>query len=392
MKKNKTIKSFISLLLLIFALFSCVDPFEIRYNFDQNILIVEAVLTDKKGEQKIILKYSTPSPVANNSLIFPFEKANVSILVNDTEKVQCVESNIDPGSYIAPASFFAEPNKTYRLSIISENGQSYRSDLQKLEPPQVIKKVYHTLKITGSEQNRSYIVNHAIYVDAEDPAGFGNNYLWDWKLYEIQQICKTCNPGEKFFYREYPPFGKCVQTPGTFLSSIVYDYNCDGKCWEIIRSTSINILNDEFVDGKTITARLVAELPIYQETGALFEVSQKSISKAAYHYYKILEDQTERTGTFADTPPNSLIGNIKNTDENSSESVVGYFHVAGLTTMKYWLDRKDLSGIKYKTIGLLGGRAKTFEPMPPNGLGATMAPCLNGYYRTNTEPEGWVNN
>lgn len=376
--------------MLIFALSACVDPFDITYNFDKNILIADAALTDKIGEQKIILKYSIPSPTAFNSLIYPFENANVTIIVNETQKLQCLESNIEPGSYIPPTGFFAEPNKTYQLSIIAENGQIYLSDLQKLIKAQPIKKVYHKLKI--SETNKNNPVSHLIYLDSGEEAGLGNSYFWDWKLYERQDICKTCNPGEKYNFVAYPPLGKCVTTPGTFLSSTVYDYYCNGKCWEIIRSTSINILSDEFVDGKTITARLLAELPIYQETGALFEVSQKSINKAVYKYYKILQDQTERTGTLADTPPNSLNGNIKNTDENATESIVGYFHVAGVTTMKYWLDRNDIVGTKFKLTGLLGGRPKNLEPMAPNGLGAEMAPCLNGYYRTNIEPEGWVNN
>ncbi len=387
MKNKFNCRRIIQFFGLIFILFSCVEPFELKYDLNQKVIIVEGVISDELVDQIIIIKQSTPNLNATSSQIIGLEKANVEILVNNTEKIQFTESTVDLGNYIGPKNFRAVAGNTYQLLITTAQGQKFASKIEKFTKGSEIKKVYQNFVVTGKPLDKNYKLQHNIYLDTDDPAGKGNNYLWKWKLYESQEICRTCEPQERYYPTPYP--GRCIKDLPNFLRNTIYDYQCDGNCWEIIHSLKNNIMNDDFSDGKTITGRLIAEVPLYQlNNGALIEISQQSIDVDAYKYMKILIDQNQNSGGLADTPPVSLVGNIASID-GASETVAGYFRVTDETSFKYWIDRTDVKGDEIRAIGLLGGRIVNLEPTTTDTTRPPKAPCINGYTRTNKRPVGW---
>jgi hypothetical protein len=365
---------------------SCIDPFDLKYNLDKSVLIIDGVLSDEAGEQTIIIKESTPNLTGNNSSIVGLEKALVEIEINGKEKVQFIESKTTLGNYDGPANFKADRNKTYRLFITTAQGKKYQSTIEKILPGSEIKKVYQKFEVKGKPIDKDFKAVHNIFLDTDDPATIGNNYQWKWRLFERQDICRTCERQERYYPNPYP--GRCIKDLPNFAREIVYDYQCGGNCWEILHSTSQNIMNDDFSNGKTITGRLIASIPLYQfNTGALIEISQQSIDVNAYKYMKILIDQYQNAGGLADTPPVSLIGNISAID-GSNTTVGGYFRVVDESKFRYWIDRTDIGTIEVKAIGLLGREVK-YEPSGADTTRPPFAPCINSYTRTNIRPEGW---
>jgi hypothetical protein len=377
------------LLLFSFVIFvtSCIDPYDLKYNLDNSVLIIDGVITDTPGEQTIIIKESIPNGDGNSSTVFGLEKALVEIEVNGTEKVLFTESKTTKGNYDGPKNFKADLNKTYRLLVTTAQGKKYQSSLEKIKPGNEIKKVYQQFEVVGKPIDKNFKASHKIYLDTDDPPAKGNNYQWKWRLFEAQDICRTCEKQERYYPNPYP--GRCIKDLPNFARETIYDYQCNGKCWEIIHSLDQNILNDEFSNGKTITGRLVADIPLYQfNTGALIEISQQSIDDRAYKYMKILIDQYQNTGGLADTPPVSLIGNISALD-GSKTPVAGYFKVVDESIFRYWIDRSDIGNAELKVVGLLGGREKKPEPAGVDTTRPPLAPCINSYTRTNIQPEGW---
>jgi Domain of unknown function (DUF4249) len=381
---------FVKLLLffiLISSIASCIDPFDLKYDLNKTVLIVDGVLSDENGEQTIIIKQSTPNLQGLSSSIIPLEKAKVEILVNGAEKIPYIESVVNPGNYIGPANFKAELNKTYQLLITTAAGKSFQSKIEKLKKGSEIKKTYQKLELNGKPIDKNFKAYHNIYLDTDDPAGKGNYYLWTWKLYEKQEVCRSCDTQERYYPNPYP--GRCVKDLPNFLRNTIYDYQCAGDCWEILNSLSANVMSDDFSDGKTITARLIAQVPIYQlNAGALIEIHQQSIDADTYKYMKILVDQNQNSGGLADTPPVSLVGNIESAN-GDNETVAGYFRVTDESINKYWIDRTDIAGQEIKPIGLLGGRAVSLEPTGMDTTRPPFAPCIEGYTRTKIRPTGW---
>jgi Domain of unknown function (DUF4249) len=388
LKSKSFIKRLIIPLFFIISIISCIDPYDLGYALDQSVLIVDAVITDEAEAQTVIIKQSTPNLNGTSSSIIGLEKATVEVQINGTEKIQFVESNVNLGNYDGPPNFKAELGKTYQLFITTAQGKKFQSKVEKLLKGSAISKVYQKFETIGKPVDRNFKAQHNIYLDTQDPAGRGNNYLWKWRLFEAQEVCRTCEPQERYYSTPFP--GRCVKDLPNFLRNTIYDYQCEGGgCWEIIHSTKQNIMNDDFSDGKLITGRLIAEVPIYQlNAGALIEISQQSIDVDAYKYMKILIDQNQNSGGLADTPPVSLVGNIVSTS-GDDETIAGYFRITDSSTYRYWIDRTDFAGLDIKPIGLLGGRQVNLEPAGTDTTRPPQAPCIEGYTRTKKRPIGW---
>lgn len=385
--KIQLVKIVLVFSVFIFGIISCVDPFEIDYDLNSRIIIVDGVLSDEQSDQYIRLKESKIISTNKISAILPLQNCIIEILVNGVEKVGFTENPNDPGSYIGPKGFVAEPNKTYQLIFKTNNGVTYTSKTEKLEKGAEISKVYQQLKIIGKSGDKNYRGYHEIFLDLKDLSGIKNYYLWDFNLYEAQEVCRTCEAGERYYTRPLP--GVCIKDLPPAFRNVVYDYECYGSCWEILHSTKINIMTDEFSDGKTITARSITEVPIYHlNSGALIEIKQQSINASIYRYYKILSDQNQNSGGLADTPPVSLIGNIESSDKST---VAGYFRVTDETKYYHWVDRSDVLKTDIKPVFLIG-RPTNFEPSAEDITRPPLVTCVNSYSRTNIRPKGWLIN
>lgn len=356
---------------------ACVEPFELGVVSDLRILTVDATLTDITKEQRITISESfNAKGTAFNS---PILNASVALLVNGKETIKFIEKG--EGIYALPSTFELKTGINYQLFFTKKDGSSYKSSIEKLvEVPEIIR-IHDVFYKDGILKGEKYLPANFVYIDTKDPAEEKNNYLWTWQLWEKQDVCITCEGG-----RYYPNTGCRIQNE---YQGLFFDYYCDGDCWDISRNSDLNVLNDFTSNGKTISNRLVAQIPYYTTNGALIEISQQSISTEAYKYLKLLADQAQNTGTLVDTPPAALIGNIKNIN-NENDPVAGFFMVKSIKSKRYWIDRKEPNELKIKTVGL---RDHTFslEPPVPGEIGRPpLVKCLLSPTRTPHKPDGWL--
>ncbi|WP_337044453.1 DUF4249 domain-containing protein [Emticicia sp. 17c] len=362
---------------------SCIEPFEIGFSGEKQILTVDATIINTTDEQT----FNITESVTRNSVTysFPVKAAIVEVIVNGSERVLLTEKN--PGVYALPLSFQAKVGNSYQLVFKKADGTAYESAKEVMTSVPQITKVYDEFRLDGQKTNIGYDAASYVYLDTQDPANEQNNYVWSWRLWERQIICKSCSGGR--YYVSPPPYGDCVREDN-FKEIPFFDYACNGNCWDIFYNTTLNVFSDVFSNGKTITGRLVAKIPYYAQDGALLEIKQQSVSESAYRYLKLLADQTQNTGSLVDTPPAAVIGNIKNLT-NPEEPVAGFFMVSGVRTFRYWLSRENAKVTNAVPIGILGHKLH-YEPNsePPEPPRPPQAPCVPSKYRTNVKPAGWV--
>ena len=363
---------------------ACVSPYDIRYNLAADLLTVEGFVSDATGTTvSIRLSRSEQVSVYNE----PIKGCVVEILEGSGTKIALKETQ--PGFYSTPDGFKGVAGQTYQLRFTTPQGKTYESGVEKMAVAPPIKKIYQSFNAKGQLDRtgeKLLFSTFDIFVDLDDPASEKNSYLWQWQLFEKQEACITCKEG----YLDSKTL-KCVGASTRFTIYPTFDYRCKGNCWDLFYSTDINILSDVYSNGRTISARRVAQVPFYSEGGALIEVQQYAISNAAYQYYSLLRDQTQTTGTLADTPPAPLIGNIKNVADRS-EIVVGYFGAAGVQKARYWVERQGFSDKGTRTYLL--GRDYNFEPeSPPRPptfeIRPPMFPCVTTRNRSSLLPAGW---
>lgn len=339
-------------LVCVFVVIACVEPYSIDFKQTFNILLVEAELTDSDEPQRI--------HISNSQYIFqslskkPVRGLFVEIEINGKLKLQLHEAS--DGAYVFPENFKPKIGDTFRLFFQKTDGRKYESGLEKLSASPNIDKVYNTFERTGGNAFGKIVPSHNIYVDFKDTDASNNFYSWTWTLWEKQNIC---------------------------FSNDFYDLYCEKACYEILKNEKIEILDDRFYNGKSIVGRVVANIPYYQNSGALLLLKQNAITVEAYKFYKQLQDLTQNNGTLADTPPPIIGGNIKCVSDES-EIVVGMFMVKGVTSKYYWLDRENAeAGVL--PIGLLGR-----EPQSPKGGGNLTTPCVLLENRTPVKPKNWM--
>ncbi|TAE36304.1 MAG: DUF4249 domain-containing protein [Runella slithyformis] len=365
---------------LLLSFESCIEPYDVRYNLSTDVLTVDGLVTDQGGSV-IAIKRSR-----SESFIYtvPVKGCTVDILTGDGKKTNLKETA--PGIYATPADFRGMLGQTYQLLFKTPEGQNYQSSVELMQAAPDIKKVYQEFNQRGILDRMGTRVLSStfdIFVDFDDRADQKNAYLWKWELFEAQEICITC---EKGILNSRTL--QCVNASTPFA----YDYQCQGNCWDLFYSTDINIMSDVFSNGRTITGRRVAQVPYYSDLGALVEVQQYAVSNEAYQYYLLLRDQTQTTGTLADTPPAPIVGNVRNINDRS-EIVVGYFGAAGVKKMRYWVNRNGFSqqgGVKTPLLGRATNLEPTTPPAPPTfETRPPLYPCIASRNRTPIRPQGW---
>ena len=370
------LSSTLLILLQFLCLYACVEPYDVTYNLNADLLTVEGFVTDQPGSP---INISISRSLDKNYYAVPLTGCKVKVKAGDGNVI--IYQEVTDGVYAPPSSFSGKEGQTYQLHFQTPDGKVYESSKEPLSTVPAIKKIYQQFDKNGIlDKTGKRVIGSTVdvYVDFDDPKDIKNYYLWRWKRYEAQNICITCEGGLLNFYGG---IGRCdkinARNPPT------YDYQCNQSCWDVFYNDDVNILADDFTNGKSVEAQLIAKVPFHTYTGSLLEIEQVGISRDAYLYYKLLRDQNQTTGTLTDTPPAPIIGNIQNIND-PNDKVVGYFGAASSKIVNYWVDRSIYNGAILVPIL---GREANLEPS--TGLRPPSYPCVMSKFRTPIRPQNW---
>jgi|GEM_PF-3277229 len=376
---------FVIFLFLLLSFVSCIDIFDKKYTFDTNLVFVEGLLTD---QDPFFVTIAQSRSTQRTEFQQPIRRAVVELLVGDGARITLTESVSVFGRYEAPAAFRGKVGQSYRLRMRFSDSRIYESTLERLSAPVGISKTDQTLNLKGIADANGIVTASSldISVDAQDDPQEQNFYQWRTFLYESQRICATCVNGD-WNVRNNECNGYRLDPPHN--PPYTNDYECDRRCWQVYLDERLNIFSDALTNGKPIAKRLLKKMPFYLEnSGALFEIHQLSITPVIYRYYDLIRQQSETAGTLTDVPPSPPVGNIRNINK-ADEPVLGYFSAAGITKTRLWIDRSQYAGVKYTTM--LGGRA----PVLDSGDPVTTLPkffkvsCGSLRGQTPLVPQGW---
>lgn len=386
------------LLGMVVVLQGCIEAYDPTLSLNANLIIVSGIVTDLAEPQTISLSRSRSSS-DSASVSTPIQGASVVVVVNGTEQIRLLEKQ--PGIYNFPDGFQGKVGSTYQLRFQTPDGTTYESSTETMVSVPSIAKTYDQFNPEGPKKNANGLAVPAndVYVDLQDPGGERNFYLWRWRLYETQVWCASCQQG-RYVAVDIGPVGSgpinvlgCVRD--TTLSTFnMFDYPCRGLCWDIFYSTDIDVFSDVYSNGQLQIGHKVASVPIYQRDPALIVVELLSLSPNAYRYYKLFADQTQNTGTLADSPPAPIVGNIRNLS-NSAENVVGYFSAASVSVSRHKIGRQDVTtgifqGLFYATNGRYPNLESSLPGNPsPFGGASTSSICVPSRNRTDQLPPGW---
>ncbi|GAB3899696.1 hypothetical protein GCM10028803_21270 [Larkinella knui] len=310
---------------LLIGLVSCIDQVSLPIRNETPQLVVDGLITNEKPPYNVRLSYSgsftfdgeTPRDVMVRA-------ANVRIRDDSGHSTALRETQ--PGNYqTTDLSFVGQPGRTYTLEIGLNDGTRYVSQPETMQPVAPIDTIYAELNRSETDLIDTY--RFFFYIDTKDPATEPNFYGWTATSYNVQG-----GP------REY--------------------------CWVKTQSPGLTILADQAIDGREIRKKLVIKSPIRSIGPHFVEVKQYSLTKEAYQFYRLFQEQQSRTGTIFDPLPASVIGNIR--QENKPEQRgLGFFRASAVTVKRIKSYREDVYQPQlqqYLTTLMANGRQCCSDP------------------------------
>ena len=353
---TKTLTLLAFILLFIIA---CEEPFPDAETDSVSLINISGNITNAPDGPPIRVFRSYVNTSSSRSSVIPVLNARVEVLENESNAILFETRSSDPGLYYPPEGFMATPDTPYQLKITMPDGSVYLSSSETMpDSKATLKDIHQIFEVSDAPRySKDFFVGHSVYLDFEDPVGKGDFYFMSYRLFQEQLYCYDA------------PIG---------IEIIPCEYNC----WDILASNNLNIITDEFYDGSVIENRLLGKIPYYEAASAMLEINLESIPKEAYEYFKLILEQTEKTGTLADTPPSSFQGNIQSTSSDALKAT-GYFFVSNMEQSDYWLDRSEVDPSQITPINV-------FERLSKN-VQSALALCQNSYSRTNRLPDLWKN-
>jgi hypothetical protein len=304
MKRSLTHYIFILLLLLAS---SCIRNVNVPIRSVPPILVVEGWITTDPPPYSINLSYSgmftnTYEAGVDTGLQY-ITDAKVTLVDDLGDSTSCIRSI--NGTYLSSDSnFVGTVGRTYTLKVYLSNGKTYLSKPEKITavaPIDSVSVVYDSSYIAGIRPTQL-----VVSVNTHDPAGIANYYRWTASGYIPRKSW-----GEACI-----PYGPPPTDP--------FSGSCYALCEQFLDETQINVLSDQFIDGREITEQPVFYSPVYWDGVHYIEMKQYSISQEVYLFWEQYLAQTNRTGSILDPLPAPLTGNIFN-QADSNDIALGVF-------------------------------------------------------------------
>ncbi|MBC7920072.1 MAG: DUF4249 domain-containing protein [Ferruginibacter sp.] len=288
---------------------SCVDEVQLPIRNPTRQLVVEGTITNEPPPYSVKLTYSGAFQSANRLPEESYVGQATVTLGDDLGRTVSLLPR-GPGIYqTTDSSFVGTVGRTYTLRVALPDGKRYASRPEQMRSVPSIDSLSFAFVDVNVNANPERFNGYEVYTHFQDPAETDNYYRW--LAYGYSQVHSTGAPCS-------------LGNP-----NICFDY-----CWQANYTSAVRILSDALVNGNRITRQPVFFSPIYTRGPHLVEVSQLSLTREAYQFWKLYQEQQTRVGSILDPLPAPIVGNIANAD-NPNELALGYFAASAVARRRF---------------------------------------------------------
>lgn len=313
------------LALIVFFFWGCTEPYALQTNTFEEALVIEATLTNELKKQEI--KISRTYKLEENGPTFETE-AIVYITDNMGNQYYFKENN---GKYESEVAFQTVLNRDYKLFVITKEGKTYESNVQRLTTINPIESVQ--AKQATKEGERGVEIS----VNSYDPTNTSKYYR-----YTYQETSKVTVPywlPSKAVLIPVPNV-RYIYWPIGFVSRVGESEICytTTNATDIILKNTVNQSEDRvnqfpvrFISNKDYT--------IAERYSIL--VTQYVQNLQSYTFYNTLKKITGSGSILSQTQPGAFVGNISCTS-NPNEKVLGFFEVSSVSYKRFFFSYSDI--------------------------------------------------
>ena len=314
-------------LLIILAGSRCVSEFVPEINEENELLVVEGLITNQP--EPYTIKVSRSLPVGTKTEARPVSECVVTVTDNMDVRIRFAET--EPGTYVSPEGFIGSVGKSYKVNIIApsaKGSRNYESFWSLMLPVAEIENLYYEkIKVRDEDKDIFDVEACQVYLDTYGNGTESKNLRWEYF--------------ETWVLRH--PFSVPNQ-----------------KCWEFDRSKNIVIRKTSSLSSlvlKRMPVLYISESTDRLRTRYSILVNQYSMNDEEYDFWEALKKLTEQSGGLYDIIPSSIPSNIVCLDDRN-ETVLGYFSVSAKSSRRIYID-EEFKGIydpyKYCIIDTIYG-------------------------------------
>lgn len=318
------------ILVLLAVCSSCIEPFNPDINEQQDVMVINGMITDTPGIHTVTISRSSPY---DDPGFRPVDYCVVAVEDN--------EGNLEYYSYAGYGEYranlappFLGEGKSYSLIVKTPFGEEYRSDYDTLLACPEVDSVYF---MESADPDNAH---HGIqfYNDVKGTKGGARNFRWvataTWEYHSPYKPGFVWSQGRVVSLGEGGIKYTCYLTE-TIQS--VYAASTRFLTENSIYQNKLHYVSDQ-------TPRLAIRYSLL--------LQQHSLTEAAYTYWERLGAQSTRSASFYETQPSSVAGNIYNVDRDW-ENVVGCFYATQVREKRIFVESEQLGfGVKRYTCRL----------------------------------------
>ncbi len=305
--------------IVVIQLGGCVKTFVPDLSKYDELLVVDGEITDAPGPYTVTLSLSARTQ--EKSKFSPYSNCKVEITDNLGNKAVLKEQS--PGVYKTDSTAIrGVVGRSYRLNIVTPDGDTYESTAEVLPAPLKIKSVYYELKY---EEDPDYLYRREglqFYIDTE-PAPTTDNRIF-WKLQST------------FKFNTDIPIGYY------FDGSLhrVYDKDTFKTCYRTVTIPDYFLINTNELNQSEVTRFPLHFEDNYSKALSIrysLKASQYNLGKDAFTYWSTIKKIRDAGGNIYTVQPYQVKNDLVNVT-NPDKPALGYFTVAGVDEKRIFVD------------------------------------------------------
>lgn len=324
----KKINYIISFVLIYFSILSCTEPYALQTETFEDILVVEASITNELKTQEIKLTRTYQLEQFN-----PLIETKAKIYVKDNLGNQYNFEEIN-GKYLSTVPFQAVLNSNYTLHIATADGGVYVSNNQKLTTATSIESINANVASKNGENGVQISIN------SKDLTNTSKYYR-----YTYEETAKVTVPKWNAFDAVLSPNGPFIQ--GIYKNiTTVLRIGESKTCYttknssDLILTNTLNNIEDKVTN---FPVRFISDQDYTIAERYSIKIMQYVQNQESFKFYNTLLKLSSSGSLLSQFQPGLLVGNIKS-QLNPNEKVIGFFEVSSVSEKRLFFNFSDIFG------------------------------------------------
>lgn len=310
---------FFLLFLTVLLLHGCIEPYDFEAETYEDVLVLEATITDELKRQEVLLSRSAMLGEEE-----PAPQTRADVRVTDDTGNEYLFEEVAPGRYESSVPFRAMENRNYRLQIVTNGGQ-YESDIVMLQESSAMDDLYARRTTYNGDDGV------ALQVDNYNSPDAARYYRYTYE--ETYKIISRFSHIYDLVYEN----GQFVEVLKTREETTCYNTVASNDF--ILAST--NSLQENNLEGFPVRF-IETGNPISSRRYSIL-VKQYALSPEAFAYYETLKKLSGSDNVFSQNQPGFVTGNVYNIND-PEEKVVGIFNVSSVSSERIYFNYEDFYG------------------------------------------------